>query len=64
MIAGQEARPEKHDPRITVGSVTFCMVDGVIWGKVLDIGCGGDSGSPWRAEARDTRPGGGGGALC
>src|SRR5208283_1694991 len=38
MIAGQKERPEERDPRITVGSVTFCTVDGVIWGKVRDIG--------------------------
>jgi hypothetical protein len=46
MIAGQKERPEEQDPRITVGSVTFCTVDGVIWGRVRDIGCGGGRGSP------------------
>jgi hypothetical protein len=30
MVAGQEERPEEQDPRIAVGSVTFCTVDGVI----------------------------------
>src|SRR5208337_3360227 len=33
MIAGQKERREERDPRITVGSVTFCTVDGVIWGR-------------------------------
>jgi hypothetical protein len=52
MVACQEARPEEHDPRMTVGSVTFCMGDGGIWDGVRDFGCGGDNGSPWRARAR------------
>src|SRR5271165_6233460 len=46
MIAGQKERREERDPRITVGSVTFCTVDGVIWGRVRDIGWGGDKGFP------------------
>ncbi len=46
MIAGQKERPEEQAPRITVGSVTFCTVDGVIWGRDREIGCGGDRGSP------------------
>jgi hypothetical protein len=29
-----------------------CPVDGIIWGKVRDIGCDGDSGIARRAEAR------------
>jgi hypothetical protein len=55
MIAGQEARPEEHDPRIMVGSVTFSTVDGVIWVKVRGFGCVGDSGCPWRAGARGNK---------
>src|SRR5208283_2569888 len=46
MIAGQKERREERDPRITVESVTFCTVDGVIWGMVRDIGWGGDKGFP------------------
>lgn len=30
MIAGQKEQPEEQAPHITVGSVTFCAVDGVI----------------------------------
>jgi hypothetical protein len=52
MIAGHEARSERHDARITVGSLPFCTVDGVIWGGVRGIGLCSDSGSPWRAETR------------
>ena len=29
----------------------ICPVDGIIWGKVRGIGCDGDSGTLWRAEA-------------
>src|SRR5208283_2643294 len=46
MIAGQKERREERDRRITVESVTFCTVDGVIWGMVRDIGWGGDKGFP------------------
>jgi hypothetical protein len=60
MIAGHEARSERHDARITAGSLPLCTV--VIWGRVRGIGLCGDSGSPWRAgtqrisvACRDTR---------
>ncbi len=29
----QKERPEEQDPRITVGSVTFCTVDVIMWGR-------------------------------
>jgi len=55
MIAGHEARPERHDARITVGSLPLCTVDGVIWGRVRGIGLCSDRGSPWRAQTRNNK---------
>ena len=34
-----------------------CPVDGIIWGKVRDIGFDDDSGTPRRAEARSDQTG-------
>jgi hypothetical protein len=38
-------------PVTWLGSVIFCTVAGVIQSKVRGIGCGGDSGHPWRGKA-------------
>jgi hypothetical protein len=54
-ITALAARAEQHDERIVVGSVTFCMVAGVIRGEVRGTGWGGGSVSPWRTGARGNK---------
>jgi hypothetical protein len=53
IIAARPGRSAWYDSRIAVGSGVFGTIDSVIWGRVGAIGCVGDRGSRWHAEARD-----------
>ena len=51
-ITGQKARPEEPDRISRAQGDVICPAGGIIWGKILRMGCGGDSGTPWRGETR------------
>ena len=56
VIAVRPPRPGGQDRGITSGNGAFEMIGSVIWAKVRGVGCIGDSGSPWRAGARSSKP--------
>ena len=54
-ITGQKARPEEPDRISRAQGDVICPAGGIIWGKILRMGCGGDSGTPWRGETRSNK---------
>jgi hypothetical protein len=54
-LTGQEARPAEADRDIADPSDAICPVGGIMWGEVWRMGCGVDSGTPWRGEKRSNK---------